>query len=223
MLSQDLATIGLLIFLEGVLSIDNAVVLALLAGRLPKHLQKRALTYGMIGAFTFRFLALAMASFFMHWTWVKFVGGAYLLYLAIAHWIKSSKKEEEKLSPKKESQEFWKTVVLIELMDIAFAIDSILAAVAISPKFWVVYTGGIIGMICMRFSAGLFINLLKRFPSFEDSAYILVFIIGAKLIVDGFHFKDIDFHSPHSFAFWIFWIAMGAAILWGFKPKKTKV
>lgn len=55
--SGDLAIIGLLILLEGVLSIDNAMVLGLLAKRLPEHKQKRALFYGLLGAFVFRILA----------------------------------------------------------------------------------------------------------------------------------------------------------------------
>jgi YkoY family integral membrane protein len=218
MLSQDIVTIGLLIFLEGVLSIDNAVVLALLAGRLPHHLQKKALTYGLIGAMVFRFIALAMASYLMNWNWVKFVGGGYLLYVSISHWLKG--KEDTKVPKDRSSRNFWKTVILIELMDIAFAVDSILAAVAISHKFWVIYTGGVIGMLAMRFSAGIFINLLKKFPNFEEAAYVLVCIIGLKLIVDGFHIEALNFHSPQSPAFWVFWSAMFLTILYGFKPLK---
>ena len=210
---NDVITIGLLIFLEGILSIDNAVVLALLAARLPKHQQKKALTYGLIGAFVFRFIAIGLAAYLMEWRWVKFVGGGYLVYVAVAHWLKGA--EDPNAPTHGSSANFWKTVAVIELTDIAFAVDSILAAVAITTKFWVVLTGGVLGVILMRFAAGAFIQLLKRFPRLEQSAYFLVFLIGSKLFIDGFHWKGIDFHSSSSPAFWIFWGLMLGSIVYG--------
>src|SRR6188768_2964429 len=90
---KDLATIGLLILLEGVLSIDNALVLGILAGRLPKNLQGRALTYGLIGAFVFRLIAIGTAQYLLKWRIVKFLGGAYLVYVAVKHFFFNDKKE----------------------------------------------------------------------------------------------------------------------------------
>src|SRR5207248_3490000 len=84
---HDLLVVGLLVVLEGVLSIDNALVLGLLARRLPKHLQNKALTFGLIGAFVFRIAAIATASFLLRWTFAKFLGGAYLVYVAVHHFI----------------------------------------------------------------------------------------------------------------------------------------
>src|SRR3954471_3693106 len=84
---HDLAVVGLLIVLEGVLSIDNALVLGILAKRLPKHLRSRALTYGLVGAFVFRIFAIAAASFLLKWTFAKFLGGAYLVYVAVSHFL----------------------------------------------------------------------------------------------------------------------------------------
>src|SRR3954466_948531 len=84
---HDLAIIGLLVILEGVLSIDNALVLGLLAKRLPKFLQGRALTYGLVGAFVFRIIAIAMAAILLRWRIVKLLGGAYLIYVAAKHFL----------------------------------------------------------------------------------------------------------------------------------------
>src|SRR3954471_17001451 len=84
---HDLAIIGLLVVLEGVLSIDNALVLGLLARRLPEHQRTKALTYGLIGAFVFRFMALALATFLLKWTLFKLLGGGYLLYVAVKHFF----------------------------------------------------------------------------------------------------------------------------------------
>src|SRR5690349_16706613 len=81
----DLGIIGLLVLLEGALSIDNALVLGLLAKRLPKEQQRKALTYGLVGAFVFRFIAVFMASLLLEWRVVKLLGGGYLVYIAIKH------------------------------------------------------------------------------------------------------------------------------------------
>jgi len=128
------------------------------------------------------------------------------------------------------------TVLVIELTDIAFAIDSILAAIALvgsapaahagtHPKLWVVLAGGMLGVVLMRYAAVVFIRLLERFPRFEEAAYLLVILIGAKLLVDwglnsAEHPHRVDFHSPGSPAFWAFWILMVACFCVGFLPKR---
>lgn len=218
--SQDLVVIGILVFLEGILSIDNALVLALLAKPLPKAQQKRALTYGLLGAVVFRLMAIGAATFLMKWRWVKFAGGAYLLWLGGKYFLRHAMPH----SPDKlvKPRSFWMTVLVIELTDIAFAVDSILAAVALTPKFWVVFTGGFIGVVLLRFAATGFIKLLEKFPSFETTAYLLIILIGLKVIIDGLHIPGVGFHSPEQPAFWVFWGLMGVCFLYGFKPLKDK-
>ena len=258
----DLAIVALLIVLEGVLSIDNALVLGLLAKRLPKSEQAKALTLGLIGAFAFRFMAIATAQLLLTYRIVKLIGGAYLFYVAGKYfwdklhesWTKRKKEEKEKETLEKIQLEegapqepvpevrkepgFWMTVMVIELTDIAFAVDSILAAIALvgpapaeyvgkwHPKLWVVITGGMLGVILMRYAASVFIRLLERFPRFETAAYLLVAVIGAKLTLDwGFnseaHPHRLDFHSYQSPAFWAFWITMLLCFCVGFISKKT--
>jgi YkoY family integral membrane protein len=135
---------------------------------------------------------------------------------------------------------FWPTVFVIEMTDIAFAVDSILAAIAlvgppppahaidaVHPKLWVIITGGILGVVLMRFAAVIFIRLLERFPRFEVTAYWLVFLIGLKLLIDwGFntpeHPHRVDFHDFHHAPFWMFWIALALTFCTGFLPKKEK-
>jgi len=225
--ANDLVTIAFLVFLEGVLSIDNALVLALLVKPLPHEMQKKALTYGLIGAVVFRVLAIGMASYLMKWEWVKFIGGAYLLYLAIKFWIDKRKDEVKEAKAVQSAQRaFWMTVVIVELTDVMFAIDSILTAVALTNKVWVVVTGGIIGLLAMRFAASIFIKMLDKFPRFEPTAYILVAIVGLKLLIEGFakEFKieGVNFHSPGTASFWVFWAAMGISLIFGFTKPKPK-
>ena len=237
--NQDLAVIALLIVLEGVLSIDNVLVLGLLAKRLPKNQQKRALTYGLVGAFAFRLIAIATASFLLRWRIVKLLGGGYLLYISIKHFFFDKKEGDELPGHVPQTSGFWPTVFVIEMTDIAFAVDSILAAIALvgsapaghvgpHPKLWVVLMGGFLGLLLMRFAAVLFIKLLEKFPRFETSAYLLVSLIGLKLLVDWLANTPADphrinFHSPSSPEFWIFWILMVACFSVGFiKPKPKR-
>jgi YkoY family integral membrane protein len=282
---SDLPIIGLLIVLEGVLSIDNALVLGLLAKRLPKHQQSKALTYGLVGAFVFRLIAIALATYLLRWWFVKLAGGGYLVYVAVKHFLFESKDQEHvtsgpdaspvlvledgvtSLPSDQEEAEissrspvsfssgrgggraiarFWPTVFVIEMTDIAFAIDSILAAIAlvsgvphepgqVHPKLWVVMVGGFLGVILMRFAAVIFIRLLERFPGFEAAAYLLVTVIGCKLLADWWFNKPpadlppgtvfqgpLDFHSIHSPAFWVFWTLMLLCFIVGFLPRKPK-
>ena len=254
----DIAVIGLLVMLEGVLSIDNALVLGLLAKQLPKHLQKRALTYGLVGAFVFRLISIALAAYLLKWWIVKLFGGGYLVYIAVKHLFFEKPKEAGPIQAGPDGHpilpdqptakqiasanawQFWKAVLVIELTDIAFAIDSILAAIALvaggklpetefHPKLWVVVTGGILGVILMRFAAIVFIRLLEKFPRFETAAYLLVAVIGLKLLIDWYFnmrpdnapadwVVPVDFHSGP--ASWIFWISMALCFCVGFIPAK---
>ena len=218
--SNDLLLNVLLVFLEGILSIDNALVLAMIAKPLPIHQRKKALTYGLAGAFIFQFIALSLVTYLIKWRWVKFVGGGYLLYISIKHLLFGEKDEDGNSKPVVRS--FWKTVILIELMDIAFAVDSILAAVALTQKLWVVYCGGILSVIMMRFAATIFIRLLEKFPRLEKTAYLLILIIGTKITLEGFHFEGIDMHSASSPYTWAFWGLMAACVAYGFISRSPK-
>ena len=199
-------------FLETILSVDNAVVLAVLAQKLPHGQQKKALTYGLIGAFVFRLILLALVVQIVHWNWTKFIGGGYLLFLAGQQLLK--KKQSRSHSPNA-PQSFWKAVAVIEFTDLIFAFDSVLAAVAISDRYWVVFTGGAIGILAVRFSASGMIKVLERHPSLEKTGYYLVFVVGLKLIIDGLGLTNVDFQSPSNFAFWVLWLSMALVVIQG--------
>ena len=181
----DLLTIGTLALLEGILSVDNALVLAILVKDLPPKLRKKALTYGIVGAFVFRFIALIFAAKLMGWMIFKLLGGGYLIYLAMKHMFFFRPEDANQTSPKV-AHSFWMTVIVVELTDIAFSIDSITTAVAMSNKIVIVWLGGILGIIFLRFCANLFVKLLETLPKLEDLAYQLIFFIGIKLFLDAF-------------------------------------
>jgi len=187
----DLLTIGLLVLLEAALSADNALVLAVLVLPLPPAQQKRALRYGVAGALGFRVVATLFATYMLRWHWVKLIGAAYLLYLPIKHfWGRPDESGSTALRPVATFlglTAFWSTVVRVEMTDIVFAIDSILVAVAMSRKVWVIITGGFLGIIAMRLLIGQLLGLVRRFPSIVEGAYIIVAWVGVKLLIEYAH------------------------------------
>ena len=228
-----------LVLLEGLLSADNAIVLAVMVRHLPPKEQKHALMYGLAGALIFRIIAIFLITILAQYWEIQVLGGLYLLYMTGAH-IKEffdKRKEdetEEIVEPKKQSG-FWATVIKVELTDIAFAIDSILAAVAIAitlphisetsigginlGQFTVMVIGGFVGVVIMRYAANIFIRVLETKPGLEIAAFLIVGWVGIKLfVIAAAHEKLalIPHDFPHS-TLWtvIFWVVLLGLLVWG--------
>lgn len=255
-----------LIFLEGILSIDNAAVIGALVSPLPddqhivwpRPLQRvgewlhpllgnqrlAALRVGLLGAYVGRGTMLFLTSFLIHNSWIKLVGAAYLIHLAFDNLedMVASGAEEGEIRPIT-SQSFWPTVLTVEITDLVFSIDNVVAAVALSNKLWVVMLGVGIGILTMRFAAGIFSYAVTREPVLKPAAYVLVFIIGVELILEQvWHIEISDLirfiisastlllsvvyaHSPflQRFRFVLTWLAQGIGIInelvdWIFAP-----
>ncbi len=189
--ASDFLTISLLVLLEGLLSADNALVLAILVLGLPRHQQRQALRYGILGAFVFRILATLLAVHLIAFNWVKLVGASYLLYLAYKHFFGETGAEgRSAIKPARPwlgLSAFWATVVKVELTDIVFAVDSILVAVAMSSKTWVIVTGGVLGIIAMRLVIGQLLVIVRRYPALVDGAFVIIGWIGIKLLIEYLH------------------------------------
>jgi YkoY family integral membrane protein len=185
---SDFVTIALLVLLEGLLSADNALVLAILVLGLPRSQQQKALRYGILGAFVFRILAVLLAVYLIKVSFVKLVGALYLLYLSYTHFFTGggteARREIKKATPWLGLSAFWATVVKVELTDLVFAVDSILVAVAMSPKTWVVITGGVLGIITMRMVIGRLLVVVRRYPAIVDGAFIIIAWVGIKLLIE---------------------------------------
>lgn len=184
---SDIPRVAVLAFLELLLSADNAIVLGLISSRLPSGLRNKALYIGFISAWFLRLAALLTVSYFLEFYWLQLAGGLYLLYQSIYHFVKKGGKTSE-IAP---SPSFWKTIVMIEIFDLVFAVDSIIAGVAfigpaapgvaIHPKLWIVYIGGMIGVFAIRYASRFFSTMIHRFPRLETSAYGMIGWIGLKL------------------------------------------
>jgi YkoY family integral membrane protein len=189
--ASDFVTIGLLVALEGLLSADNALVMAIMVLGLPKSQHKHALRYGLLGGFVFRVVATLLAVYLIRVSWVKLLGGLYLLYLTYSHFRGHGDGGDRRVAPRAKPwlglSAFWATVVRVELVNLAFSIDSILVAVAMSPKKWVVITGGLLGIIAMRLVVGQLLTLVQRYPALVDGAFVIIAWVGLKLGVEYLH------------------------------------
>ncbi|GIO26710.1 TerC family protein [Ornithinibacillus bavariensis] len=238
-------TLLILIGLEGILSADNALVLAVIAKHLPDHQKKKAINYGILMAFFFRFAALFAISFIANVWQVQAIGAAYLIYLGLKHVIQdlgSSKGDKGEKEEESAGKGFWPTVAKIGLADLAFAIDSILAAVALAivlpetgfghfggmdtGQFFIVVLAGIAGLILIKFAAGWFVQLLDKRPGLETTAYLIVAWVGVKLAVITLSHDKVGIlphEFPHSTGWTVtFWVVLlGIAIIGWFASGKS--
>lgn len=195
-LGNDLQAAGLiilnLILIESLLSVDNAAVLATMVIDLPKEQRNKALKYGIIGAYVFRGICLLFAAWLVNIWWLKPLGGLYLIYLAFDYFRSKQTPATEDDTLDKEGSwiykntfglfgQFWATVALVEVMDLAFSIDNVFAAVAFSDNIYLIWIGVFIGILAMRFVAQGFVQLIERFPFLETIAFLVIGLLGIKL------------------------------------------
>lgn len=223
---MDIATISVivqLIFLEGILSIDNAAVLGAMVAHLPTNQpipwpkflsflgnwgqrtlgnqREAALKVGLLGAYLGRALMLIIAGWIIQVPWLRLVGALYLMYLAIRHFgerFDATGEDGQHGTNTLKTSGFWATVAALELADLAFSIDNVIAAVALSDELWVVMLGVAIGIVVMRFAATIFSKLIAWEPAFETSAFLLLLVIGTELILH--EYAHITFSELQQFA-----------------------
>jgi YkoY family integral membrane protein len=200
---SDLLTVGLLVGLEAMLSADNALVMAIMVLGLPRHQHKKALRYGLVGGFGMRIAATLLAVYLIRIAWVKLVGGLYLLYLTFSHFFRQEEGVDRRIPPKAKPMfalsPLWATIVRVELVNLAFSIDSILVAVAMSPKIWVVITGGILGIVALRVVVGQLIALVQKYPMLVDAAFVIIAWVGIKLALEYLYAVGyVSFEVPRS-------------------------
>ena len=237
---QGLLIIFNLIIIESLLSIDNAAVLATMVMDLPKEQRKKALKYGIVGAYVFRGLCLFLASWLIGFWWLKSLGGLYLVYLSYQYFkSKSTLTTKDDLLNKKESKiykysfglfgKFWSTVILVEIMDLAFSIDNVFAAVAFTDNIYLIWTGVFIGILTMRFAAQGFVKLMEKYHFLETAAFIVIGVLGVKLLLSfpAHYYKVFQFIENERFDMFTSIITVSIFVLpiltsWLFKwPKRN--
>ena len=208
-----------IVSLELVLSADNAVALASITKNLNNiDLQKKALNIGIFIALLLRVLVILTAQFILNFWPVKLIGGIYLISLSISRLftLNNTVLKDNNDNNIKSDISIVNVILLLSVTDLAFSIDSITAAVAISDQFLLVITGAIIGVIALRFTSGLFIKWLEIYTNLEKAGYIAVGFIGIKLILQLILYKLI---IPE----YLFFLLMLCLFLWGFSSKESNV
>jgi tellurite resistance protein TerC len=227
-----------LIYLEGILSIDNAAVLGAMVSHLPhdepipwpgplRFLQGpvhrllggqrlAALKVGLLGAYLGRGAMLFIAAWVVRNRWLLLLGGFYLIFLAISHFAAKAEREDQAHGVHQVSAGlgFWAVVVNLELADLAFSLDNVVAAVALSREMWVVLTGVFLGIVTMRFAAGIFVKLIEREPVLEAAAYLLVLVIGLELFAE----ELLHVHISHGMKFGISLSVIVVSVLYNHVP-----
>ena len=209
-----------IVSLELVLSADNAVALASITKNLNNiDLQRKALNIGIFIALLLRILVILTAQFFLNFWPVKLIGGIYLISLSISKFLSLNNNGSDKNLIENSEQSnisLFKVILLLSVTDLAFSIDSITAAVAISDQFLLVITGAIIGVIALRFTSGLFIKWLEIYINLEKAGYIAVGLIGIKLIIQLVLYTLV---IPE----YLFFFVMLCLFLWGFSKKDSLI
>jgi tellurite resistance protein TerC len=179
-----------LVLIEGLLSVDNALAIAAMANHLPGRQKLLALRLGIIGAYVFRGIALAVVTWIAENPWLNILGSAYLIYLMCSHLTQPE--DEDEAAARKRRPGLLGTILQIELMDLSLSLDNVVAAVALAPKdpatgerdIWVVYAGVFIGILALRFLAGYCIRLLEKYPILGKTAFLLVGYVGFILLAE---------------------------------------
>jgi YkoY family integral membrane protein len=218
-ISQYLGTMGLetpgillvLVALEAVLSADNAIALAAIAQGLPDEKQReQALNLGLVVAYILRMSLILTASWINNYWQFQLLGASYLLWLVYKHFSTSTDEETEQA--KKEYASLWQVVPIIGITDLAFSLDSVTTATAISTNTWLILAGGTAGVIALRFMAGLFIRWLDEYVNLEDAGYATVGLVGLRLAARALQPSLVP---PE----WLTVILIGAIFIWGFSRK----
>ncbi|WP_298610194.1 hypothetical protein [uncultured Thiothrix sp.] len=219
---SDLPTILSVIILSSLLSLDNSLVVAAIANKLPEHQENKAIIFGLSAGIVFRLLALFVVGFIVKYPIVKVIGGVYLVYIAYKHFFVDS---DETIHHAKES--LISAIIAITLADMAFSVDNVVATVAMSPKLMVVLIGTIVGGIAMIFTTELVLVLLKRYHLLESCAYAIVAFVGGVILLEEFPalFKlGFEIHVPDLLKFGVVICATVGTILYEeFRHRKNNV
>jgi len=181
---DTLLLLPVLIALEAVLSADNAIALAAIAQGLEDGpMQRRALNIGLVAAFALRVGLILTATWVLRFWQFEVLGAAYLLWLVFQYFIAKGDAAADEAHHGPRFSSLWQAIPVIALTDLAFSLDSVTTALALAKETWIILAGGLIGIIALRFMAGLFIRWLTEFTHLEDAGYLTVALVGIRLLV----------------------------------------
>jgi YkoY family integral membrane protein len=208
----------ILIALEAVLSADNAVALAAIAQRLDdRKLQRDALNIGLVIAYLLRILLILTATWVIKYWQFELLGAVYLLWLVFNYFTSKSDEagsEEGSGQRRLSFTTLWQAIPMIALTDLAFSLDSVTTSIAVADETWLILVGGTVGVIALRFLAGLFIRWLEEYTHLEDAGFMTVGLVGLRLLLKVFN----DNLAPPE---WLMIVAIALLFSWGFSERRS--
>lgn len=216
---EVLSLLPVLVLLELILSADNAVALAAIArsGNQPEQ-ERLALNIGISLAMILRVGLIALAQWVLQNSWVQLLAAAYLFWLFISHLMDRAAENQEETLLKGDlpiQRSLIKTVVLLGFTDLAFSIDSVAAAVAVSDQILLISAGAVIGIIALRFTSGLFIRWLDEFPRLETAGFLSVAFVALRLVI---HVLFPSLNQPD----WLTLIVVLLLFTWGLSIRRIE-
>jgi YkoY family integral membrane protein len=203
----------ILVLLEAVLSADNAIALAAIAqGLEDKELERKALNFGLVVAYVLRISLILTATWIQKYWQFELLGAAYLLWLVFQHFTSEEADDDHHHGPRFNS--LLQAIPVIAFTDLAFSLDSVTTAIAVSQEKWLVLTGATIGIITLRFMTGLFIRWLDEFKNLEDAGYITVAFVGLRLLL---RVVNDNLVPPE----WVVISAIALILVWGFSVRNV--
>jgi len=208
---EALIVLLILVLLEALLSADNAIALAAIAkGLEDKELERKALNFGLVVAYVLRISLILTATWVQQFWQFELLGAAYLLWLVFQHFTSEEANDDHHHGPRFTS--LLQAIPVIAFTDLAFSLDSVTTAIAVSQEKWLVLTGATIGIITLRFMAGLFIRWLDEYENLEDAGYVTVALVGLRLLLK---VVNDSFVPPE----WIMIAAIFLILGWGFSKR----
>lgn len=212
-----------LTLLEIVLGIDNVIFLSILCARLPKDKQKlgRQLGLGMalVGRIIFLFAMVWMIKHLTHpvftiqdfaVSWrdiILLAGGLFLMYKATTE-IHATVQGHEENERNVKYAGFAMTIVQIGIIDVVFALDSMITAIGMTDVLWVMIVANVIAIIIMLYFAEKVAAFIERFPTVKMLALSFLMLIGVVLVADGMHF-----HIPKQYVYFAIAFSLGTEAL----------
>ncbi|MEH1843685.1 MAG: hypothetical protein V7L25_01385 [Nostoc sp.] len=201
----------ILVLLEALLSADNAIALAAIArGLEDEELERKGLNFGLVVAYVLRITLILTATWVQQFWQFELLGAAYLLWLVFQHFSSQESEDEQDHEPRFSS--LLQAIPVIAFTDLAFSLDSVTTAIAVSQEKWLVLTGATIGIVTLRFMAGLFIRWLDEYENLEDAGYVTVALVGLRLLLKVVN----DSLVPPE---WIMIAAIFLILGWGFSKR----
>jgi YkoY family integral membrane protein len=230
---EFLLLLPLLVALEAILSADNAIALAAISRRLHNPLkQRQALNFGLLLALVLRLLLIVAARWVLDFWPLQLGASVYLLWLSgkqlLLAWSQSTANSatadpqgaahgvpgEDQTAPPPSAPSLRGVVLTLAITDLAFSLDSIAAAVAVTDRLLIVMAGGVIGVLTLRLTAGLFSRWLEIYPNLETAGYVAVGLVGLRLLVR----LGLPQLVPPE---WVLLVSVSILLVWGFSVRQT--